>query len=104
MPKNRAPVHPGEILEQDYRIPLGLTQQQFADRLGIDRVRYSAIARGKRSVTPNTALRLARVLDTSVEVWLRLQMMVDLYAAKHGDDASEIEALRPLENELVGAK
>jgi addiction module HigA family antidote len=72
MPKNRAPIRPGEILEKEYRIPLGLTQQQFADALGIDRERYSAVATGRRRVTPGTAIRLAKVLGTSVELWLNI--------------------------------
>ena len=96
MPKNRAPIRPGEILEEEYRIPLGLTQQQFADALGIDRERYSAVATGRRRVTPGTAIRLAKVLGTSVELWLNMQMMCDLYEAQHGEDARAARSLKPL--------
>ncbi len=101
VPKNRAPIHPGEIIEEEFRKPLGLTQEKFAEALGIDRVRYSAIAHGRRGITPNTALRLAKVLGTSVEMWLRLQMMVDLYRELHGPDAAKIESLPPVKAELV---
>ncbi len=103
MPKNRAPIHPGEIIEHEYRIPLGLTQQEFAAALGLDRVRYSAVANGRRRVTPGTALRLAKVLGTSVEMWLTMQMMCDLYEAQHGDDARAARLLRPLSRGLHGA-
>ncbi len=96
IPKNRAPIHPGEILEEEYRIPLGLTQQQFAGALGIDRERYNAVATGRRRVTPGTAIRLAKVLGTSVEMWLNMQMMCDLYEAQNGEDARAAGSLKPL--------
>ena len=96
MPKNREPISPAENLEEEYRLPLGLTQQQFAKALGIDRVRYGAIANGRRTVTPNTALRLAHVLGTSVEMWLSMQMLCDLYEASHSKEVDSIRALKPL--------
>lgn len=79
LPKNRRPTTPGEILKHEFMEPLGLTQQQLADALRITRVRISEIIRGKRSITPDTAFRLARFFDNSVEFWLGLQMDVDIW-------------------------
>jgi len=96
VPKNRRPNAPGEIIEEEYRKVSGLTQQQLADALGISRVRYTEIANGRRRITPNTALRLARVLRTSPEFWLNMQQANDLYDVRHSDEAKEIVKLRPL--------
>lgn len=95
IPTNRRPSGPGyhlrEVLEE-----YGLTQQQFADRLGIERHRLNEILNGKRSVTPDTALRLARVLVTSPELWLNLQRQVDLYDTMRGPTGKAIAKLKPL--------
>jgi len=96
LPTHRRPTHPGAVLEEDIRKDLGLTQQQMADRLGISRVRYAEIAAGKRAVTADTALRLARVFGTSAQVWLNMQSDVDLWDALHGKHAAEIKQLKPM--------
>jgi len=64
-PHNRRPTPPGEILRHEFWEPLGLTQKELAEALGIARVRLSEILRGRRAVTPDTALRLARFFDTT---------------------------------------
>ena len=94
IPTKRPPTTPGEILQEDFLKPLGLTQQQFAATFGIDRVRLNAILNGRRAVTADTAMRLAQVLGTSVELWLNLQMICDLAAARHSPAASEIKKLK----------
>ena len=76
IPKNAVSV--GDIIEEEYRKPLCLTQQQFADALKISRGRYVEIAAGMRGVTFDTALRLARVLGTSPQIWINLQTMHEL--------------------------
>ena len=85
LPKHRPP-HPGELLA-DVLADHHLTQQQLAEALGIARHRMNEIIHGKRSITPDTALRLASVLGTSALVWLREQGQVDLWDAVHGDGA-----------------
>lgn len=94
VPKNAVTV--GEIIGEEYRKPLGLTQQQFADALNISRGRYVEIAAGKRGVTLDTALRLARVLGTSPQIWINLQTMYDLSEAAMTPAAAEIAKLKTL--------
>jgi addiction module HigA family antidote len=77
--RNRRPTPPGEILRHEFLEPLGLTQKGLAEALGITRVRLSEILRGKRSITPDTAFRLARFFDTTPEFWLGLQTDADLW-------------------------
>ncbi|MFQ5793878.1 MAG: HigA family addiction module antitoxin [Candidatus Bipolaricaulia bacterium] len=76
--KRMAPVHPGEVLQEEFLKPLGLSQHRLALDIGVDPRRINEIVLGKRSVTANTALRLARYFDTSPEFWLGLQAQYDL--------------------------
>jgi antitoxin HigA-1 len=73
-----APVHPGEVLQEEFLTPLGLSQHRLALDLGVDPRRINEIVAGRRSVTANTALRLARYFGTSPEFWLGLQSQYDL--------------------------
>ena len=93
---HRRPNVPGEILVEDFLKPLGFSQTAFAKAIGISYVRLNEIANGKRSVTPDTAMRFARALATSVQFWLNLQMMVDLYDAQHSPAAKKIAKIKPL--------
>ena len=96
IPTNRAPTTVVEMLKEEVIKPLGLTQQEFANALGVDRPAVNAILNGRRAITPEMALRLARVLRTSPELWLNLQMQADLYAARRSPRAKEIQKLRSL--------
>jgi len=96
LPRHRAPTHPGEMLLEEFLKPLGITQSEFAARLGVSFPRLNEIIRGKRGVTPDTALRLARVLGMSAEFWLGLQLDWDLWHAMRGESAREIERLEPV--------
>ena len=96
LPRNRPPTHPGEMLLEEFVKPLGLTQTELARRLGISYPRLNEIVNGKRSVTPDTALRLARVLGMPAGFWLGLQQDRDLWKAMNGPEAAEISRLKPL--------
>ncbi|MEA2720148.1 MAG: antitoxin HigA [Candidatus Eremiobacteraeota bacterium] len=96
IPTHRRPVLPGEILFREFLEPLGISQTAFAKRLGITHHRLNEIIRGKRAVTTDTALRLARVLGTTPDVWLNMQQAVDLYDAMHSSGSKEIARLEPL--------
>ena len=74
--------HPGQILLSEFIIPFSLTLKELADEIGVPASRISAIVRGNRSVTPETAIRLARYLCTTDEFWLRLQNIYDLEKAR----------------------
>jgi addiction module HigA family antidote len=77
-----SPVHPGEVLLEDFMKPLGLSQYRVAKDIGVPALRISQIVRGQRSITADTALRLARYFGTSAAVWLRLQARYDLEIAE----------------------
>lgn len=96
LPTHRPPTHPGEILLEEFLKPLGISQSAFAVRLGISFPRLNEIIREKRSVTPDTALRLARVLGMSADSWLGLQQDWDLWHAMRSKWAAAISALEPL--------
>ncbi|MGI8782737.1 MAG: HigA family addiction module antitoxin [Acidobacteriota bacterium] len=97
LPRNRPPTHPGEMLFEEFLKPLGITQSEFAVRLGASFPRLNEIIRGKRSVTPDTALRLARVLGISADFWLGLQLDWELWHAMRGEKAAEVAKLEPLD-------
>ena len=96
LPRHRPPTHPGEMIREEFIIPLEITQTELASRLGVSFPRLNEIIRGKRGVTPDTALRLERVLRMSAEFWLGLQQDWDLWHAMHGKKAAEIAQLEPL--------
>ena len=76
------PVHPGTVLLKDFIKPLGLSQYRVAKDLGVPTLRINQIVRGQRSVSADTALRLARYFGTSANVWSRLQARYDLAVAE----------------------
>jgi addiction module HigA family antidote len=96
LPRNRPPTHPGEMLLEEFIKPLGITQSALAARLGISYPRLNEVINAKRAVTPDTALRLARVVGMSADFWLGLQLDWDLWHAMHGPSANEIAQLEPL--------
>jgi addiction module HigA family antidote len=76
------PVHPGEILLEDFMKPLGISQYRLAKGMGVYPRKINEIVQGKRAVTADTALRLARFFGTSAEVWMNLQAHFDLELAR----------------------
>ena len=76
------PVHPGEILHEEFLKPLGISQNQLGKDLGVSPRRINEIVHGRRSVTADTALRLARYFGNSASFWLGLQMDYDLDVAE----------------------
>ena len=96
LPRERPPTLPGEMLLEEFIKPLGITQTELALRLGVSYPRLNEVIRGKRTMTPDTALRLARVLGMSADFWLGLQSDWDLWHAMRGSSASVISQLVPL--------
>jgi addiction module HigA family antidote len=84
------------MLLEEFVKPLGITQSELAARLGISFPRLNEIIRGKRAITSDTALRLARVLGMSADFWLGLQLDWDLWHAMRGSKSTEIAQLTPL--------
>lgn len=88
------PVHPGEVLQEEFLEPLGLAAADLAERLGVAAERLEALVRHARSVTAEDALRLARFFNTTPEFWMNLQAQHDLEVARAGIGA-ELEAIEP---------
>lgn len=80
--KRLPPIHPGEVLLEDFMKPLGLSRYRVAKDIGVPALRISQIVRGQRSITADTAMRLARYFGTSSAIWLRLQARYDLEIAE----------------------
>jgi len=96
LPRNRPPTHPGEMLFEEFIKPLGITQAELARRLDVSYPRLNEIIKGKRSVTPDTALRLSRVVGMSADFWLGLQQDWDLWHAMNSPAAKQINQLKPI--------
>lgn len=88
LPTHRPPTHPGEMLNEEFIKPLGLTQTDTANRLGISHVRLNEILKGKRGVTTDTALRLEKLFGMDAGFWLNLQQGWDLWHELHEGDVA----------------
>src|SRR5437762_1483118 len=95
MPKRLPPPHPGETLLEDVLKPLDMSVNQLAKALDITAARLNEIVRGRRGITADTALRLARYLGNSAEFWLGLQLEYDLRVAKDARQREIERAVRP---------
>jgi addiction module HigA family antidote len=82
MPKKLKPIHPGEVLKEEFLTPSNMSVNHLALALRVSTPRLNQIVRGKAAVTPSTALRLARYLNTTPDFWLNLQMQYDLDVAE----------------------
>ncbi len=89
------PLHPGEMLREDFMKPLGLSSNALAMELRVPVTRISEIVRERRGITADTALRLARYFSMSPEFWMRLQMDFDLESAQEAEETAIHEAIRP---------
>ena len=90
IPKHREPTHPGEMLLEEFLKPMKLTQVEAAVKMGISLNRLNELIRGKRGVTADTALRLAKLLKTTPEFWMNLQAAWDLFHAKRAMAAARL--------------
>ena len=82
MKRDMSPVHPGEILLEDFLKPMGITQYRLAKSIGVSQRRIGEIVSGKRAITADTALRLARFFGTDARTWMNLQGYYDLEVAE----------------------
>lgn len=90
------PIHPGEILREDLMVPLRMSQRELAKKLGVDTRRINEIVNGRRSITGDTALRLARLFETTPEFWMNLQARYDLLVAKAEAEREIKRTVKPL--------
>ena len=94
MTKLIAPVHPGEILKEEFMVPLGLSANGLARAVRVPPNRISAIVNGERGLTADTALRLSRAFGTTAEFWLNLQKQYELDCAR--DRATDLARIEPI--------
>lgn len=94
VPTNRAPIHAGEILLEEFLNPMGLTQRDLADAIDVPYQRVNELVNARRGVTPSTALRLAKFFGTTPGFWLNFQLRWDLYHAQQ-EEADALKKIRP---------
>lgn len=93
--KKMPPVHPGEILSEDFLVPMGLSQYRLAKEMNVYPRKINEIVHGKRSITADTALRLAQFFGTSAELWMNLQAHYDLEVARDKMQEQVKQEVRP---------
>jgi antitoxin HigA-1 len=96
IPTHGPPTHPGEMLFEEFLKPLGISQVELAKLIGVSYPRVNELIHGKRSMTPDTALRLERLFGMEAQFWLNLQLAWDLYQALHSPAIPEIEKIQRL--------
>jgi addiction module HigA family antidote len=89
-----APVHPGEILKEEFLVPLGITNNELAMSIRVPASRIDQIVKGKRSITADTALRLAQYFGNSAQFWMNLQSLYDLSLATASIEQIRREVVR----------
>ncbi len=99
VPTHRAPTHPGEILSEEFLLPMNLTQRELARRLFVPYQRINGLVHRRRAVTPSLALRLSKFFGVSADFWLNLQLRWDLYHASQKETSvlGKIEAVRTVD-------
>lgn len=100
IPINREPTHSGEMLREEFLIPMNLTQKELADSIKVPYQRINEIISGRRSITPGTALRLAKYFGMSADFWLNLQIKFDLYLVQR-KEKQILERIRQLNNPIM---
>ncbi len=94
VPTDRAPTHPGEMLLEEFLIPMGLTQRELAHAIHVPYQRINEIINGRRGMTPGTALRLEKFFGMPASFWLNLQLRWDLYIAQQEENQT-LAAIEP---------
>ena len=100
MAKKLAPVHPGEVLREDFLDPLKLSPYAVAQACGVPRTRIERVARGEAPVTADTALRLARYFGTTPAFWMNIQAQFDLECATD-EMAETLKKIQPLKRDAA---
>ena len=95
----RRPTHPGNIIKEDYLLPLSITIKDMADTLGVSRKTLSKIINERGAITPDMALRLSRAFDTTPDFWLNLQKNYDLWCAETA--SKEWQKVKPFPQSML---
>ena len=94
IPTHRPPTHPGEMLREEFLVPMNISQRDLADAIHVPYQRVNELVNQKRGITPSTALRLGKFFRVSPDFWLNLQVRWDLYRAQ----AAEAKVLESIED------
>jgi addiction module HigA family antidote len=97
VPTNRTPTHPGEMLLEEFLIPMGITQRKLASAIHVPYQRINDLVNGRRGVSPSSALRLAKFFGNSADFWMNLQLRWDLYFARQSE-TKIIETIHPYQH------
>ena len=100
MAKRLPPIHPGEVLREEFLVPLKLTPYALARACGVPRTRIERLTREETPVTADTALRLARYFDTTAEFWMGIQAQYDLERTRDGVTAA-LKKIKPRERDAA---
>ena len=100
IPSNREPTHPGEMLREEFLLPMNISQRDLANAIHVPYQRVNELVNQKRGVTPSTALRLAKFFGMSADFWLNLQVRWDLSKAQsvEQNDIDSIQDFHHLQN------
>lgn len=93
IPKYREPTHPGEMLREEFLLPMNITQRELAKAIHVPYQRVNELINKKRGVTPSTALRLSKFFGTTPEFWLNLQIRTELFKAQ-ATEKEDIESIQ----------
>ncbi|MCI5218049.1 MAG: addiction module antidote protein, HigA family [Candidatus Electrothrix sp. LOE2] len=94
VPKYREPIHPGEMLMEEFLKPMNITQRELSNALHVPYQRINEIVNGRRGITPGTALRLAKYFGMSEDFWMNMQLRRDLYQARRAEE-KELRRIKP---------
>ncbi|MBI3920697.1 MAG: HigA family addiction module antidote protein [Armatimonadetes bacterium] len=94
IPTHRTPTHPGEMLLEEFLIPIGVTQRELADAIHVSYQSINQLVNGRRTMTPSVPLRLARFFSMSADFWMDLQFRWDLYHAQQTEQ-ERLKSIRP---------
>ena len=95
VPTRRAPTHPGEMLLEEFLIPMDLTRRGLADSIRVPYRKINELAKGRRGITPSIALRLGKFFGMSADFWMNLQVRWDLYQAQRIEQ-HDLNKIQPL--------
>jgi addiction module HigA family antidote len=94
IPKFREPTHPGEMLLEEFLVPMSITQRDLSQAIHVPYQRINEIINGRRGITPSTALRLAKFFGMSEAFWMNLQLRWDLYRIRRSEE-KELQTIKP---------
>jgi antitoxin HigA-1 len=94
VPTNRPPTHPGEMLAEDFLLPMQIDEQQLAESIHVPHERIKEIISDRKSINPSIALRLAKYFGMSADFWMNLQLRWDLYQTQQAE-SEDLNAIRP---------